>query len=249
MCADAAKTASDPAGKTGKTSSTIYFMICLAWLIASVAIATTSRAGHYHSFWRIVPPLVLCVLLSGSVFSTKTLLGKIEHVEIHSPDLIQKIRQRYQSESAQLAALGFDPLFYFGETISIFRLFLGFPALVLLHMWMKKVPMTLYEGTKILSGNPVFGAKDKTAYAHPNSIGITFHTALRDRSLLLTKNYSTTLRYPAEIRVQGQVGSLSSVWEMHKQSLQALASGLNPVDRQNGFQFYSEIVRKEIPVD
>lgn len=248
MCPCGSNSVPNPGPRTTKTKNPLLFAICVVWLIASIAIAIHFH-GRHHSGWRILVPLVASIALSWSVFDTKTFFGKIEHVEIHSPHLIDKIRRHYISESDQLAVLGFDPLFYFGEAISIFRLFLIFPAVVLFQMWMKKVPMALHKGTKIVSGNPVFGARDKMAYAHPNMFGITFHTAFRDGSLLLTKNYTSGLKYPPEIRVQEQVGNLTAIWEMHKQSVQQIATGLNPADRQSSFPFYSQIVSKEVPVE
>jgi hypothetical protein len=59
--------------------------------------------------------------------------GAIEHVQICSPELEQRIQRRYQSEIGQLRNLGFDFLFSDGETFSLFRLALLLPVIAVLE--------------------------------------------------------------------------------------------------------------------
>jgi len=173
--------------------------------------------------------------------------GTIEHVEIYAPAYEQRIQQRYQSEVDQLTDLGFNHLFYFGEAFSVFRLLLVFPLLVLLAMRSKGTPITLYQGTKVLAGNPVLGARDKTAYAHPNSFGVTFHTAFRDGSVLLSKTYADPLTYIPTTTSYGRVASIADTWAAHQGRIQDMESSGKRVDLQTSFAFYSEMVRKEKP--
>jgi len=174
------------------------------------------------------------------------LFGTIEPVQIYSPEFERRIRARYQSESDQLANLGFDHLFFFGEAFPLIRLLLLIPALIVFQMWLKRVPMTVYEGTKNLSGNPVFASKDKTAYAHPNSLGVTFHTAFQDGTILTTKNYGDPTDYGPTVEAQCMKGaSISDLWTAHQRLTRELETAGKHVDRQISFQAYAEISRKE----
>jgi hypothetical protein len=177
------------------------------------------------------------------------LFGTIEPVQICIPEFEQRIRTRYQSETGQLTSLGFDHLFFFGEAIPLIRLLLLFPALIVFQMWLKRVPMTVYEETKNLSGNPVFASRDKTTYAHPNSLGVTFHTAFQDGTILATKNYGDPTDYGPTVEAQCMKdASISDLWTAHQRRTQELEADDKRIDRQISFQAYSEISRKETAV-
>jgi len=247
MNTDRTKTLPAAPSRTWNKKPIVPFTLCFLWLAWSTTFVISDKS-HYHSPWPIVLLLVLCIVLAILSIDPKTAFGEIEHVQIDSPPFVERIRKHYQSQGDQLAALGFDNLFYFGEAVSIFRVFLGLPAIIFVHMWLDKVPMTFYKGSKILSGNPVYGSKDNVAYAHPNSFGITFHTAFRDHTILLTRDHEDNSRYPPSVVVHAQRTGLVESWNQHKESIKTFESEANPVDRQNGFQFYSEVVRKEAPL-
>jgi hypothetical protein len=121
-----------------------------------------------------------------------------------------------------------------------------FPAIVVFQMWLRDVPMTVQGGTKLLTGNPVFISRDKSAYAHPNSLGVTFHTAFQDGTLLVSKNFGDDTGYIPQIEGNSRPGaSMSSTWAAHQERLQTLETEGKRVDRQTSFQAYAEIVRKE----
>jgi hypothetical protein len=124
-----------------------------------------------------------------------------------------------------------------------------FPTIYVIHTWFKKIPITLYEGTKVLIGNPVFISTNRNAYAHPNILGDSFTTSFQDGTILLTKNYGDPTDYgPAVVAQCMKNASISELWTEHRQRTQALETDGKRVDRQISFQAYAEISHKETAV-
>ena len=172
--------------------------------------------------------------------------GTIGHVQIISPELEQRIRLRYQSEIYQLKVLEFDYQFSDGETVSIFRLALIFPALVMLMMWRKREIITIHDGRYFLVGHPVYVSKNKIAFAEPCGLGTKFYTAFQDGMILISKNYGESLGLrPIVIENTCTGASITDTWFSHQKQIEALEAEGKRVDRQTSFEFYSEIERKE----
>lgn len=177
---------------------------------------------------------------------THWITGPIGHVQITSPELEQRIRTKFQPEIDQLSGLGFDIIFFFGETFSIFRIVFLLPAIYLIDSWIKKVPITLHDGTKVLIGNPVFISKDKSSYAHPNLMGVTFNTAFLDGTILASKNYGYDSEHgPTIVFNHCPEASISDTWVEHQKRIELLEARGRSVDRQTSFQAYAEISSRE----
>ena len=190
----------------------------------------------------IAVPIVLRML--PSLFDWT--IGTIDLVQIFSPEFEQRARTKYQTQTAQLTDLGFDLLFFVGDSISLFRLILIFPAIVVFDMWRDGVPMTVQNGTRLLTGNPVFISRDKSAYAHPSSLGFTFHTRFQDGTILVSKNFGDDSGYIAAIVGNTcPAASASGLWASHQKRMAELVSGGKQVDRLTSFQAYREIVLME----
>ena len=174
------------------------------------------------------------------------IFGTIEHIQIFSPELEQRIRARYQSEISQLKDLGFDYLFSDGESFSLFRLVMLFPALIVFMMLCKREVMTVHDGTKILNCHPIFAARNRTAYACPGVFGVSFDTAFQDGTILLSKNSGDDNTRGAMIVINCCKGaSIADTWARHQERIVALEAEGKRVDRQTSFQFYAEMSHKE----
>jgi hypothetical protein len=172
--------------------------------------------------------------------------GSIGHVQIISPELEQRIRLRYQSEIYQLTVLGFDYQFSDGETVSVLRLALIFPALIMLMMWRKREIITIHDGRYFLVGHPVYVSKDKVAFAETCGLGTKFYTAFQDGMILISKNYGESIGLkPIIIENTCTGASITDTWFSHQKRIEALEAEGKRVDRQTSFEFYSEIERKE----
>jgi hypothetical protein len=166
--------------------------------------------------------------------------------QIYSPEFEQRVRTRYRTQTAELSELGFDLLYFVGDSIPLFRMFLIFPAIIVFLMWRGGVPMTAQGGTRILTGNPVFISRNKNAFAHPNSLGVTFHTLFSDGMLLVSKNFGYSDGYESTIVANTfPAASIGATWAGHQEKLRALETGGRSVDRQTSFQAYAEITRRE----
>jgi hypothetical protein len=201
----------------------------------------------WPSFRSVVD--VLLVLLAVSMLFGRRTIGTIEYIPIYNPEFEQRIRMRYQSEIRQLTGLGFDQIFFYGESFLLIRLFLLFPALIVLMMLSKREVMTVQNGTKFLSGYPVFTSGDKTAYSQPSGLGIKFHTAFQDGVILMTKNYGDTRGYGPTVRVHSiREASIGETWAEHQRRVQMAEMDGKRVDRQISFQAFAEISHKETAV-
>jgi hypothetical protein len=172
--------------------------------------------------------------------------GKIEHIQLHSPALEQRIRTRYQSEIYQLTGLGFDYQFSDGEAFSLFRLALLLPALIVFMMWCKREVMDVHGGTKILTAYSIFMSKNKTTFVHPNPFGVKYYTSFQDGTMLVSRNYGDKDGVGPTVMANPCKGaSIADTWAKHQERLAELEAGGKRVNRQTSFQAYAEISHKE----
>jgi hypothetical protein len=171
--------------------------------------------------------------------------GAIQHVQICSPDLEQRIRVRYHSEIRELAGIGFDFMFLDGETFSLFRLPLLIPVIAVLGAMSNKEVITIHDGTKYLSGFPVFMSKSKTTWAHPIGLGVKFYTAFQDGTILVSKTFADDTVYGPTIVLQARNASISDTWADHQKRIEVFEVEGKRIDRQTSFQAYAQISHEE----
>jgi hypothetical protein len=209
-----------------------------------------------YSLWRhrrgYFVLICICTALSLLLRSDRVLLrflhwifGGIGHVRICSPELERRIRERYRTEIGQLTELGFDYLFSHGETFSLFRLLLIFPAMVVFAMWRRREVLTVYGGTKILAGYAIYLSRDKTTYAHAFGYGVKFHTLFQDGTLLLSANYADDTAEGPLIVKHCRAASIGDTWAEHQRRIQELEASGKLADRHPSFQAFAEISHKE----
>jgi len=160
---------------------------------------TITSLHHLLHFVKLifVTALIFCVILSvaSALFPVRTkaflmgLLGRRRHIEIASPELANRIRARYQSETDQLMALGFSFLFFEGQASPLASALLIFPAIVMLLMLSKREVISIQHCLTFVTARPIFASGDGTSYGHPNGLGIIFHTGFQDGSRLVSANY------------------------------------------------------------
>lgn len=174
------------------------------------------------------------------------IFGTVEHVQISSPDLEQKFRTRYQSEISQLTYLGFYYQFSDGQTISLFRLPLILPAFFIIAMWLKRRPISMHEGTKLMVAYPILFSESKTAYAEIGDFGVSFHSAFRDGTILISKNYDDKNIPAGPLIVKyAKKTTISDTWASHQARIASMEAEGKRVDRLYNFQAYAEISHKE----
>ncbi|HTW80604.1 MAG TPA: hypothetical protein VME23_13745 [Terracidiphilus sp.] len=241
------------AKSTGKNSlSGALPVLALIYVLGSFMIR------HYQSmpvYLRFIFVVIIAlgagwVLLLGLfAIGLRKIYGTVAHVQIQSPAFTRIMQKRFNPEIRQLETLGFQTAFYFGESVSAFRLFLFLPAVVYIKMWIKGEPLALYGGFRIVNGNPVLVAKDRSAYVHPSGLGVTFHTGFRDGTILMTRSYESGGQYAQKVIMRCLKAPLAEMWAAHQREIESIATGLNPVDRQSSFEFYSAMDRKATPTD
>jgi hypothetical protein len=118
-----------------KTTSSIKSAAVWILILAGFFILE-SKTGRAHSRGLIVLAIAaMAILVLGLLpILLQWTVGTIGLVQISSPDFEQRIRSRYQAETSALAELGFYHLFFAGDDISIFRLLLIFPVMIVFSM-------------------------------------------------------------------------------------------------------------------
>jgi hypothetical protein len=202
----------------------------------------------FHSVWPLLfclPLLVIILLLVlGPSRAVGLFFGRRSYIQIDSAELQQRIRDRYQAETGQLGMLGFAPLFAEGETFPVFRILLGFPAVILLQMRAKREVIAM-TGARVVIGFPIFASGDKTSYGHPSGLGVAFHTEFSDGTLLKTANYGQDADAPMWVRRASKGASISETWTAHQSAIRSLEVSGNRVDSQFSFDGYAAILARE----
>jgi hypothetical protein len=203
-------------------------------------VALIALLWELHLPWGVINVLIVLALIAA--FFGKQLTGPTEYVQISSPSFERKIQNRYRSESSQLLNLGFSPLFFYGEGFPLSRLLLIYPAFLFLIMWLNREVATIHNGSKLLFGFPVFISSNKTTYAHPNQLGVKFHTLFQDGTILLTKSFAGKSKYgPTVVLHKVANASMGNIWAEHQQQIQVLEAAGKRVDSQISFEAFARI--------
>jgi len=231
-------------------------LLLIALLLISLDVAMNWQVftgkGMRHPLVLALSMPIIALCLALSLLEPQLMrfiawtIGPIRHIEVSSPKLEQRLRNRYKSEFRQLEFLGFGLLCVEGETFSLLRFPLVFPALFALMMRSRKEVTSVHDRTSFLSAHPIFTSADRTTYAHPSSLGIKFQTAFQDGTILLTKSYADDAGYASMVIVQTVTGgeSVSDTWSAHLKRIADLQIKRKPVENLISFDSYVEISRR-----
>jgi len=209
-------------------------------LIVLVEVALIVLLRELHLPWGVINVLIVLALIAA--FFGKQLTGPTEYVQISSPPFEHRIQNRYRSESSQLLNLGFSPLFFYGEAFPLSRLLLIYPAFLFLIMWLNREVATIHNGSKLLFGFPVFNSSNKTTYAHPNQLGVKFHTLFQDGTILLTKSFGGKTKYGSTVVLHRVANaSVGKTWAEHQKQIQVLEATGKRVDSAISFEAFARI--------
>ncbi len=245
----------DPKGEAHAQGKRSLLFIALFLIAVNIAGNTGLFGGKgiRHPFLILLSAPIIVFCLSVSLFEDQLerfirwTFGTIGHVQIFSPELEQRVRARYQPEIRQLEFLGFSYLFAEGETFSLFRFLLIFPVLIALAMRSKREVTAIYNGTSFLAGHPIFASADKTAYGHPNGLGVKFHTVFHDGTILVTKNYGDSTGYASMVVVSPTIegASISDLWTVHQRRIRELEAEGKRIDNPISFEKFAQISHDE----
>ncbi len=173
------------------------------------------------------------------------LFGRIDHVQITTSELGQRVRNRYQGAIAELAGLGFHELCSYGETFSVFRLLLGIPAIAILALLPKCPVIGWWPGLRMSECCPLLIAGDKGAYAEADCEGVKFYTAFTDGTFLVSANYRTVTQEGPVMTQRWRAGSIGEVWAGHRAAVQSFEAASRCVDRRTTFQEFVDLLQRD----
>jgi len=230
-----------PSGGLGKWLWALFEAVALCILVRVEFIS--------FSIFKVFLCLVLVAGLCQAFLPMQTrrlflgIFGSIEYIEITSPALELRIRERFKSEFAQFSSLGFSVEFFYGQTFPYLRLLLIYPAIVIGMMLWKREVLAVIDGTKLLNGHVAFASANRNSYAHPLGLGVLFHTVFQDGKLLISANYGESSSGRNYLRYSYKHASISQTWAAHQQSIRTQELNGNPVDMQISFTEFIDITR------
>jgi len=217
--------------RNGEWRAAAMVVLALAAFIALLWLA--DRSGLLIAAFIVL----LCI---SAPFGNK-LIGSARAVQLASPTIERQSQRRYHSEFEQLAKIGFKPLFIFGESRSLYRLFLIYPVYLYTVMLLNREIATV-KGSRIVFGNPVLVSDDGKAYVHIMQLGLKFYTRFQDGSILLTKSFGGTTKYGSNVIFQRRCdGSIYGVWMEHHDRVHQLEAEGKQVVEEVGFDAFSRI--------
>jgi len=187
---------------------------------------------------------VFCLLGLILAFGMKS-LGSISHDEISDARVEQRVRERYSSDIDELTSLGFSYAYTSGEGMALSHVLLIYPAFILLRARANGAVLTLGRGGKILLAAPVLISADRRTFAHPESLGVSFYTAFRNGSLLVTKNFDFPFFGAVEYMLQASDATDTEAWQTHKDRLNKLDTEANPANTDHSYQAFADIALRE----
>jgi len=192
----------------------------------------------------LIGGLVLCSLGLILLFGMAS-IGELEYRQISDRGVEQRVRDRYAAELDRLSSIGFSYDFTSGEAMSAARILLIYPAFILWQARANGAVLALGRGPRILLAAPVLSSADGRVFAHPQTRGVTFYTALRKGPLLITKNYDSLSCETSECVIRAWDSTVAEAWQSHKQWVNQVDTDANPAKRDRSYQSYADIARQE----
>jgi len=247
----------DVARNGQKKSASNSVVLLLAVIFIGIYQGLVHGKGAIHLVSIVLAAFLVVFLIFAILFqiqparTIRWIMGPIGHVQIFSPELERRIRERYQQQIRQLEFLGFNYLFSEGETFHLFRLLLVFPAMVTLTMRSKGEVMAIGNGPSLLTGHPIFASADKSAFGHSNGLGSKFHTVFHDGTILATKNYGDSTGYSAIAVVQSMCEGtpLSDMWAAHQTRVGEIKAEGKRVENPISFEAYAAVSHRETAIN
>ena len=218
--------------RNGEWSAAALVVFVLAAFIALLWLA--DRSG-------LVIAAFIVLLCISAPFGNK-LIGPAVAVQLTSPTTERQAHIRYSSEFQQLTKIGFKQLFIFGESRSLYRLFLVYPVCLYTVMLLNREIATV-QGSRIILGNPVFISGDGKTYVHIMRLGLKFYTRFQDDgSVLLTKSFGGNVKYGSHVIFQRLCdGSINDIWMEHRNRVLQLEGVGKKVEETAGFESFTRI--------
>jgi hypothetical protein len=166
-----------------------------------------------------------------------SLLGPPSFVEVFDLEFDRWIRIRYERDIGVLRALGFHYLCGYGESLSLLRLPLLFPAVLLVSRYRRHVPMTL-DGPRVISGFPLLVSADRTTYGVCGKPGFKLMTAFTDGTILVTENFADPYYGGPRIVKNSQPSDPPEVWAAHRQRIESLLESGKRVHRDASYHAF-----------
>jgi len=181
------------------------------------------------------------------------MVGKVDHTQIFSAELNQRIQNRYRTEIDCLHRLGFQNAFCDAEFIPAIRFLNPLLALTLVAMSFKKAVLTLGSRLRIGSCHPVFLSprRDSFAFGELIGLGVSFYTTFQDGTLLVTKNYGDDDPpiSPLVVVRRYKGASIETAWANHQTSIQQLRQEGKSILCDMSHRAYAEISYRETNPD
>lgn len=153
----------------------------------------------------------------------------------------KRVCSRFYVEMKDLDAIGFSPLFFLGESKSVFSFFFLLPALTHWMMRSHREVLTRVGWFTLVTATVVLANKEKTAYGEPTGLGMLFRTKLQDGTIITTCNYGDSSAEGKWLRFAHKGASIAGIWEEHLRVVRSYEASGNSVSTEFGPQPYIQL--------
>jgi hypothetical protein len=202
-----------------------------------------------HPVWICVLGPIVLTGMATAFFPMQTrrafmiLFGQIAYTDEVPPEIQERIRGRYRMPIETLNSLGFDMVFFQGQTFPILRLAMVFPAVVIAMMLLNREVITLYGGARLLVGHAVLTSADRETYALILRLGVLFATSFENGEVLISCNYGhDNLKWKNLTRRAYRGQSIADTWAKHQDSIRSIEVQGIRADREPTFEKFVNLV-------
>ena len=225
---------------------TLLVLVCAG---LAYAVQGAWRAVRYLGGERAAPrpeptPGEYCKLLAKLMFRA---MGRIEFEQTHSGSVVERVRRKRAADVAALEELGFEFLCCYSESFAAARLCLVGPLLVVLAMLRSEV--IRLRGGKVHCYYMLLVSKDRTAFGDATGLGVKFHTALSDGTMLVTANYGENALDGPRVFRRCRKCEIREAWDEHRREVEAREGAGTRAIRDGGFAAFAELSHRESAED
>ena len=168
----------------------------------------------------------------------------IRYAEESDPERQARVRTRFAKDIEALMKLGFRELCFYREEFGLFSSWIGLPMFLL--MLIKREVLGLDRHLRASASFILLTHKSPTTVVVPLGLGIKLYSGFRDRTLLISANFSScAASHETRVVKHASAMSVDEAWTRHQQRVRALEIEGKAVDESARFDQYVEWSHQE----
>jgi hypothetical protein len=166
---------------------------------------------------------------------------KIHCEETADPEVIGRVRSRYENELSTLDRLRFDPLCVYNESLFPFSAVVWFVPLFLMLFY--REVLQIRSPLRVSTNHPLLIERAHATYGLVMGLGVKFYTGFTDGTILISANFPSRQIDDRERRIYKYAASASIhvAWQAHQERIAELQDKGKVLDQTLHFGTYVRI--------